>query len=118
MDLPNDNDLRSIDQRFLGPKGMTLYWEARYVAYPVWAAVMAVLFIVEHKIGIGIGPTSAICTLIVAVAVTTEIMRRVDAERPVRAVFQTFWHEIGSPRSTKPIAVQLHVRAIKRSVTA
>ena len=113
MELPNDSALRQIDARFLGPKNIDLPWEARYVAYPVGFAVLVVLILLERKTGIGIGFSAIAVTLLAAVAITTEIMRRVDAERPVRSVFTTFWHEIGTPRRPKPIDVEMQARTIQ-----
>lgn len=114
MELPNDSALRQIDARFLGPKNMDLPWEARYVAYPVGFAILVVTLIVEHKIGVGINIPVVVLSLLIAIGLTTEIMRRVDAERPVRAIFQTFWHEIGTPRQVEGVSVELRVAKIRR----
>lgn len=117
MELPNDDSLRSFDRRFYGPKGLTLWWAARYTAYPVGAAALLVTFIIVHKI-MGNGPTPILITVIVGVGITTLIMKRVDPEKSVGALFKTFWHELGTPRRPKPTTGEVRIPVLKRKVTA
>ena len=102
MRLPNDQALLEVDAVFLGPRGTTLPWVARYASYCVGAVVVVVVLTLERRVGIRMSITSFAWSVMVTVGLTTAIMRRVDYERPVRTVLVTFWREVSAPRDPRP----------------
>jgi hypothetical protein len=114
MSLPNDDILRGgVDTRFLGPKGYTLPFAARYSAWTVGFFVMVLCLALERRVGIGFNPYSAVWALMITVTLTTVIHRHVDVERPVRALATTFWHEVDAPRTPPRVEVVIRVPRLR-----
>jgi VIT1/CCC1 family predicted Fe2+/Mn2+ transporter len=109
MRLPVDDALYRVDARYLGPKGWSLPWQARYASYGIGFLIfLATMAIVHRAIPF---PASAVIALAVTVAATTLLSRRIDHERPARTVVQGFWSEVTAARP--PAAVSTVVRAPK-----
>ena len=108
MDLKNDDCiLTGIDSRFLGPRGRTLPFAARYSA---WGSACVLLFVsvaVLHIAGFSFSINSGAFALFVAVVATSLIHRRIDGERPLRTVFQIFWSELTAERPPAGARVQM-----------
>jgi hypothetical protein len=112
--LPNDNILiGGVDTRFLGPKGYTLPFAARYSAWTVGFFVMVVGLALERKLGIGFNPYSAVWALMITVTITTLLHKHIDTERPVRALAQVFWREVDAPRTPHRIETTVRVPRLR-----
>jgi hypothetical protein len=88
MRLRPDDDIYRARLLFLGPKGFTLPVHLPYVAYPLFAVVLAVMIILRKLITGTIDLFPAI-EIALSIVVTSVILRQVTPDRPVRAVLRT-----------------------------
>jgi hypothetical protein len=92
-----DDEVYRVRTVWLGPRGLTLPWTARYLAYATWLvsflAVLAVEAVTPLRVGVPPVWEFALTTLF-----TYAVMGFVDHERPVRAVWQTFRADLSAPR--------------------
>jgi hypothetical protein len=116
--LQTDDALRQIDARWLGPKGTSLPWAARYSAYATGLVVALVLLALEHRAGIGFSPVSAGWTLALVVAITTAFHRGISHDRPVRCVLLTFRDEVRGPRPPSGWSCQYRVPRLTKPPAA
>ncbi|WP_051342452.1 hypothetical protein [Pseudonocardia spinosispora] len=97
MRVRSDDDLYSLQNRYLGPPGRTIPFQARYVAYVTWAAYVVPFLIVRQQLGIA-GSTGTMFVLVGTTIATVYTMRLVSTERPVSAVVRMVWLNITAPR--------------------
>lgn len=114
MLLKSDDSLYRIDAKWLGPKGNTLPFAARYSAWAMAFAGVFVFLAVFRKAGLPFSPFTAVLCIALSVGVTALVHRRIDAERPVRAVAADFWHEVKTPRPPTAVHVTLTVPSRRR----
>jgi hypothetical protein len=97
MRVAPDDDVYRVNTVWLGPRGLTFPWTARYLAYSVWLVTFLVVLFVEAvtPLNVGIPPVWEITA---TTLFTYAVMGFVDHERPVRAVAQTFRAEMSAPR--------------------
>lgn len=116
MRVAPDDDVYRVNAVWLGPRGLTFPWTARYLAYATWLVTFLVILLVEAvtPLSIGVPPVWEIC---ITTLFTYAVMSFVDHERPVRAVWRTFLADLSAPRkSPKPKAartvprVRVHAR--------
>jgi hypothetical protein len=96
-----DDEVYRVNTVWLGPRGLTFPWTARYLAYSVWLVTFLVVLLVEvlTPLHVGVPP---VWEITVTTLFTYAVMGFVDHERPVRAVVQTFRAELGAPRPGAP----------------
>src|SRR4051794_1413827 len=97
--LLTDDPVHEVNAEFLGPKGWTTPWRARYVAYCLGFGVLLLILAVERRIGLGIGAMTCLYDLAATVFITRSLGRLIDHERPARTLAVTFWHELTAPRT-------------------
>jgi hypothetical protein len=104
-----DDDVYRVNAVWLGPRGLTFPWTARYLAYATWLVTFLVVLLVKSlTVGIGVPPVWEIS---LTTLFTYAVMSFVDHERPVRAVWRTFLADLGAPRAQKkPRAVRINPR--------
>jgi hypothetical protein len=88
MRLRPDDDIYRAKLLFLGPKGFTLPVHLPYVAYPLFAVVLAVLMFVRWLLTRHVDMFPAI-EISLSIVITSLILRQVSPDRPVRAVLRT-----------------------------
>lgn len=111
--LPTDDILRRIHSLFLGFKGYTFWWRARFVAYLVGAIIAVLCVLVEDRLGIR-SPLLFFGMLGLATwQGTTRIMRFVNFDVSIWALVAIVWHEISAPRPAKPIRQTVTVKHVK-----
>lgn len=98
MLLLTDDPVHEVNAEFLGPKGWTTPWRARYVAYCLGFVVLLLILGIERRLGIGLGAMAALYDLTATVFITRALGRLIDHERPARTLVVTFWHELTAPR--------------------
>jgi hypothetical protein len=119
-----DDEVYRVNTVWLGPRGLTFPWTARYLAYAVWLLTFMVILGVEAVLGLGVGlpPIWEIC---IATLITYAAMGFIDHERPVGAVWQTFVADLSSPRreageyasiSTRKVRIRHLDRSVNRVV--
>jgi hypothetical protein len=108
-----DDEVYRVNTVWLGPRGLTLPWTARYQAYGIWLALFVVVLGVEAltPVQMGVPPVWEACLTTLA---TYAVMGYVDHERPVGAVWQMFAADLRAPRPSttqRPVAVSAsHVK--------
>lgn len=120
MRLRPDDDVYRINAVWLGPRGLTLPWVARYSAYAIWLVVFLVILAIEGitPLTIGVPP---VWEFAISVLITYAVMGFVDHERPVRALVELGKSEVTAPRKAggiqsgkvQPSAVRVNVRRAK-----
>jgi hypothetical protein len=118
--LRPDDDVYRINAVWLGPRGLTLPWVARYSAYAIWLIVFLVILAIEGitPLTIGVPP---VWEFAISVLITYAVMGFVDHERPVRALVELGKSEVTAPRKAggiqsgkvQPSAVRVNVRRAK-----
>jgi hypothetical protein len=118
--LRPDDDVYRINAVWLGPRGLTLPWVARYSAYAIWLVVFLVILAIEGitPLTIGVPP---VWEFAISVLITYAVMGFVDHERPVRALVELGKSEVTAPRKAggiqsgkvQPSAVRVNVRRAK-----
>jgi hypothetical protein len=97
MRLKPDDDVYRINAVWLGPRGLTLPWVARYSAYAIWLVFFLTILLVEGltPLKVGIPP---VWEFALSVLGTYAVMGFVDHERPVRSLAELAVVEVTSPR--------------------
>jgi hypothetical protein len=100
MRITPDDDLYRVHTVWLGPKGFTFPWTARYLAYAVWlVSFLGILaFEAATPLRVHLPPIWEVC---IAVLATYGILTFVDHERPIGSIWRTFIAELATPRPTK-----------------
>jgi hypothetical protein len=83
-----DDDIYRARLLFLGPRGYTLPVQLPYVAYPLFAGMLALVVLLRFMILGTIDPFPAV-EIAISLVLTSLILRRVSPDRPVRAVLRT-----------------------------
>lgn len=100
MLLRPDDEVYRVDAVWLGPRGLTLPWSARYTAYGIWLVLFVGVLLVEAVLPmrVSVPPVwEAVLSILATYAVTTVI----DHDRPLVSVFQLVRAEVTAPRSRK-----------------
>jgi hypothetical protein len=98
MRVAPDDEVYRVNTVWLGPRGLTFPWTARYLAYAVWLLTFLVVIAFEAVtpgLSPGIPPTWEV---VITTLFTYAVMGLVDHERPVGAVWQTFKADVSAPR--------------------
>lgn len=97
MRVAPDDEVYRVNTVWLGPRGLTFPWTARYLAYAVWMVTFLVVIFFEFltPLHVGVPPTWEV---VITTLFTYAVMGFVDHERPVRAVWQTFLADLTAPR--------------------
>lgn len=101
MRVTPDDDVYRINAVWLGPRGLTFPWTARYLAYATWLVTFLVVLGVEAVTPLHVG-VPPIWEFTLTTLFTYAVMGFVDHERPVRAVWQTFVADLSAPRALTP----------------
>lgn len=112
MRVAPDDDVYRVNAVWLGPRGLTFPWTARYLAYATWLVTFLVILLVEAvtPLSVGVPPVWEIC---ITTLFTYAVMSFVDHERPVRAVWQTFLSDLSTPRPAAKPAVTRTVPRVR-----
>jgi len=98
MRVAPDDEVYRVNTVWLGPRGLTFPWTARYLAYAVWLVTFGVVIGFEVAVpGLspGVPPTWEV---VITTLFTYAVMGLVDHERPVASVWQTFAADVSAPR--------------------
>ncbi|QYN41073.1 hypothetical protein K1T35_47890 (plasmid) [Pseudonocardia sp. DSM 110487] len=94
----SDDELYALQNRYLGPPGRTLLWQARYAAYVLWAGYAIVFLILRAQLGLIDGFLGYAVVVVAAVLATQHTMRVITPERPTGSVLKMFVAELDAPR--------------------
>lgn len=104
----SDDELYAVENRYLGPPGRLIPWQARYRAYGVWACWLLPLAVLRQTVGVLPGLLGWALVGLLAVVATRLTMHVVGPERPAGAVVRMFLAELAAPRS-RPAAPRVSV---------
>ncbi|PVZ11136.1 hypothetical protein [Actinomycetospora cinnamomea] len=97
--IRTDDEVYRVDAVWLGPPRATFPWRARYSAYGVGLLVMIAVMFVQRRLGIDLGFFSVAWALLITVAITRFVSRRINDERPLLEWLTLFVHELRGPRA-------------------
>lgn len=101
MRVAPDDDVYRVNAVWLGPRGLTFPWTARYLAYATWLLTFLVILIVEALTPLKVS-VPPIWEITITTLLTYAVMGLVDHERPFRAVWKTFMADLATPRAAAP----------------
>ncbi len=101
MRVAPDDDVYRVNAVWLGPRGLTFPWTARYLAYAIWLLTFVVILVVEAVTPLHVG-VPPVWELTITTLFTYAVMGFVDHDRPVTAVWRTFVADLGAPRPVPP----------------
>lgn len=110
MRVRPDDDVYRVNAVWLGPKGLTFPWTARYLAYGMWLLMFCVILAIEAVTPLSVG-VPPLWEITISVLATYGLMGLVDHDRPVKSVAEMLLAEISAPR---PDARRLRVRVRPR----
>jgi len=99
--LRPDDEVYRVDAVWLGPRGLTLPWSARYSAYGIWLVLFVSVLLVEAVLPIGVS-VPPVWELVLTILATYAVTGVIDHDRPVASVWQLLRAEVTTPRTTKP----------------
>jgi hypothetical protein len=112
--LRPDDEVYRVDAVWLGPRGLTLPWSARYSAYAIWLVLFVGVLVVEAVLPMRVS-VPPVWELVLTILATYAITGVVDHERPLVSVWQLLRAEATAPR---PRGRDRPVRATRTTVTA
>jgi hypothetical protein len=98
MRVRTDDEIYRIDQVWLGPPRATFPWRATYASYLVGFLIFILVLFVQRRIGIRFDILPTAWALVITVALTRLISRKVNYEKGVVHLFEHFWYEVSGPR--------------------
>lgn len=112
MLLRPDDEVYRVDAIWLGPRGLTLPWTARYTAYGIWLIVFVTILLVEAVLPMRV-TVPPVWEVVASILATYALMGAIDYERSLTSVVQLIRAEVTAPRVPKPAQVRrLNCRAV------
>jgi hypothetical protein len=107
-----DDEVYRVNTVWLGPRGLTFPWTARYLAYAVWLLTFMIILGIEAAtpLHVGLPPVWEVC---IATLITYAAMGFIDHERPVGAVWQTFVADLSAPRREVAESMVISTRKVR-----
>ena len=97
--IDNDDLLYRVDRHYLGPTGLTFPVRIRYAALGFGFVLFPTLFIIGRAIvHVPLSFMSLAIMFAMTFVITTKVTRYVNADRPLRSVFQAAWNDLTAPR--------------------
>ncbi|WP_156993954.1 hypothetical protein [Pseudonocardia acaciae] len=98
MRVRTDDEIYRIDQVWLGPPRATFPWRATYASYLTGFLIFIAVLFVQRRVGIHFDILPTAWALVITVALTRLISRKVNYEKGVVHLFEHFWFEVTGPR--------------------
>lgn len=95
-----DDEVYRVDAVWLGPRGFTLPWAARYSAYGIWLMLFVSILLVETALPMRVS-VPPVWEAVLSILATYALTGVIDHERPVGSVLQLLRTELGSPRNPR-----------------
>lgn len=112
MRVAPDDEVYRVNTVWLGPRGLTFPWTARYLAYAVWLVTFMFILLIEAitPLHMGLPP---VWEFSIATLFTYAVMGLVDHERPISSVWQTFVSDVSAPRRVASREVVTSTRKVR-----
>lgn len=98
MLLRPDDDVYRVDAVWLGPRGLTLPWSARYTAYGIWLVLFVAILLVEAVLPMRVS-VPPVWETVLSILATYAVTGVVDHERPLSSLLQLIRSEVRAPRA-------------------
>ena len=113
MLLRPDDEVYRVDAVWLGPRGLTLPWSARYSAYGIWVVLFVGVLIVEAALPMRVN-LPPVWELVLTILTTYALTGVIDHDRPLVSVWQLLRAEVGAPRAKElPRPVRLSTTSVR-----
>jgi hypothetical protein len=99
--LRPDDEVYRVDAVWLGPRGVTLPWTARYSAYGIWLVLFVGVLLVEAVLPMRVS-TPPVWELVLTILATYALTGVIDHDRPLASVWQLVRAEVTAPRASRP----------------
>jgi hypothetical protein len=93
-----DDEVYRVDAVWLGPRGMTLPWSARYSAYGIWLVLFVGILLMEAVLPMSV-TVPPVWEAVLSILATYALTGVIDHDRPLRSVFQLVRWELRAPRA-------------------
>lgn len=116
MRVRPDDEVYRVDAVWLGPRGFTLPWAARYSAYGIWLVLFISVLLVEAALPMRVS-VPPVWELVLTILATYALTGVIDHERPLASAFEVLRSELTQPRpkSDKPVGVSLGKVRVRRN---
>ncbi len=101
MRLRPDDEVYRVDAVWLGPRGLTLPWSARYSAYGIWLMLFVAVLLVEAVLPMRVS-VPPVWELVLTILATYALTGVIDHDRPLLSVWQLLRAEATAPRPAQP----------------
>jgi hypothetical protein len=115
MKLPDDDELYSVDETWLGPPKRYIA-PLRHKALFTWVIVGPVAFVIAVKLGLPLNVLTVGLLMLGTMWAAMTLADHVGPERPVSSLFAAFYHDLSAPRgrrtthqSTNPTRPRSHL---------
>ena len=95
-----DDEVYRVDAVWLGPRGFTLPWSARYSAYGIWLVLFVGVLLVEAALPMRVS-MPPVWELVLTILATYALTGVIDHERPLISVWELARSELSAPREPK-----------------
>ena len=113
MRLRPDDEVYRVDAVWLGPKGMTLPWSARYSAYGIWLVMFVGILLVEAVLPMKVS-MPPVWELVLSILATYALTGLIDHDRPLASVWHLAKAEATAPRPPKAApAVRVNASSVR-----
>lgn len=112
MRIRPDDEVYRVDAVWLGPRGFTLPWAARYSAYGIWLVLFVSVLLVEAALPMRVN-VPPVWELVLTILATYALTGVVDHERPLVSVFEVLRSELARPRTKVEAPAELSVHKLR-----
>ena len=102
MRLRPDDEVYRVDAVWLGPKGLTLPWSARYSAYGIWLVLFVAVLLVEAALPMRVS-VPPVWELVLTILATYALTGVIDHDRPLVSVWHLLRAEATAPRPSRAV---------------
>jgi hypothetical protein len=96
-----DDEVYRVDAVWLGPRGCTLPWSARYSAYGIWLILFVSVLLAEAALPMRVS-VPPVWELVLTILTTYSLTGVMDHERPLISVWELLRSELSAPRRCQP----------------
>jgi hypothetical protein len=96
-----DDEVYRVDAVWLGPRGFTLPWSARYSAYGIWLILFVSVLLVESALPMRVS-VPPVWEVVLTILTTYALTGVIDHDRPLVSVWELVRSEASAPRARKP----------------
>ena len=102
MRVRPDDEVYRVDAVWLGPRGLTLPWSARYSAYGIWLVLFVAVLIVEGVLPMRVS-VPPVWELVLTILATYALTGVIDHDRPLISIWHLLRAEATTPRPSQPV---------------